>query len=140
MFTSVINNRLNTYAENHDIIITSQSGFRKQYSTVNNLFIIKSLADIVKSSKKMLYCCFVDFKQAFDTVWRNGHWTKLLKNQINGKCFNVIYNLYKDIKSKVTTQQGSSNYFTCNIGVRQGKNLSPFLCSIFSNDIEMYFK
>ena len=61
-----------------------------------------------------------------------------MKNQINGKCFNVIYNLYKDNKSKVTTQQGSSNYFTCNVDVRQGENLSPFLFSIFLNDLEMY--
>ena len=61
-----------------------------------------------------------------------------MKNQINGKCFNVVYNLYKDIKSKVTTQQGSSNYFTCNVGERQGENLSPFLFSIFLNDLEMY--
>ena len=29
VFISVINNRLNTYAENHDIIVTSHSGFRK---------------------------------------------------------------------------------------------------------------
>ena len=99
VFTSVINNRLNTYAKNHDIIVTSQSGFRKKYSTIDNLFIIKNLVDIVKSSKTKLYCCFVDFKQAFDTVWRNGLWTKMFKNQINGKWFNVIYNLYKDIKS-----------------------------------------
>lgn len=131
VFTSIINNRLNIYAENYDLIVESQSGFRKKYSTVDNLFIIKSLVDIVKSSKKKLYCCFVDFKQAFDTVWRNGLWTKLLKNQINGKCFHVIYNLYKDIKSKVTTQQGSSNYFTSNVGVRQGENLSPFYSPYF---------
>ena len=68
VFTSVINNRLNTYAENHDIIVTPTSGFRKKYSMIYNLFTIKSLVDIVKSSKKKLYCYFVDFKQAFDTI------------------------------------------------------------------------
>ena len=72
LFTSVINSRLTKYAESHDLITSSQAGFRKHYSTIDNLFIVKSLIDIVRSSKKKLYCCFVDFKQAFDTVWREG--------------------------------------------------------------------
>lgn len=140
LFTSVINNRLTKYAESHDLITSSQAGFRKHYSTVDNLFIIKSLIDIVRSNKKKLYCCCVDFKQAFDTVWREGLWTKLLLSKINGKCFNIIYNLYKDIKSKITTSEGVSNYFSCNVGVRQGENLLPFLFCIFLNDLETYLR
>ena len=51
-FTSIINKRLTTYSENHNIIGGSQAGFRKNYSTADNLFILKSLIDIVQSSKK----------------------------------------------------------------------------------------
>ena len=78
--------------------------------------------------------------EAFDTVWRAGLWRKLIENGINGKCFDFIYNMYKDIKSKITTSEGSTNFFSCNIGVRQGENLSPFLFSIFLNDLEDYLK
>lgn len=53
------------------------------------------------NSKKKLFCAFVDFKQAFDTVWRDGLWYKLLKSGINGKCFTYIKNMYKGIKSKI---------------------------------------
>ena len=55
LFTSIINKRLTTFAENHNTIGSSQAGFRKNYSTADNLFTLKSLIDIVQSSKKMLF-------------------------------------------------------------------------------------
>ena len=62
LFTSIINNRLKRYAEEKDLIDNCQAGFRKNHSTTDNIFIINSLIDIVKSSKKKLHCCFFDFK------------------------------------------------------------------------------
>lgn len=138
LFTSILNNRLNKYAEKHDTINWCQAGFRKNFSTSDNLFVLKSLIDIAKLQHNKLYCCFVDFKQAFDTVWRVGLWHKLRLNGFKGKCYNLIKNLYEDIKSKVSTREGNTDLFDCTIGVRQGENLSPFLFSIFLNDLEDY--
>lgn len=76
LFTLILNNRLKSYLEKYDRLESGQAGFRKNHSTANNLFIIKCLIDIAISSKKKLYSCFIDFKQAFDTVWRNGLWHK----------------------------------------------------------------
>ena len=71
LFTAVINNRLNDYSTEKHIISDSQARFRKGVSTSDNIFIINSLTDILKSRNKKLFCVFGDFKQAFDTVWRN---------------------------------------------------------------------
>ena len=88
---------------------------------------------------KNLYCTFVDFKKAFDTIWRVGLWQKLIKNNITGKLLKVIYNMYDSIKSCVKFNNNISGFFSCDIGVRQGENLSPFLFSIFLSDLENFF-
>ena len=140
LFTRIISNRLTKYAEEYNLLNDCQAGFRKGYSTTDNLFIINSLIDIMKSKRQKLYCAFIDFKQAFDTVWPNGLWHKLETYCINGKCLKLIQNLYKNIKSRIKTPEGISAFFPCKIGVRQGENLSPFLFAIFLNDLEHYLK
>lgn len=46
--------------------------------------------------------------------------------------------MYQNIKSKLQTNEGSSLYFDCLNGVRQGENLSPFLVSIYLHDLENF--
>ena len=40
-----------------------------------------------------MYCAFVDFEKAFDTIWRVALWYKLLLNKMNGKMYNFIVNI-----------------------------------------------
>ena len=68
----------------------NQSGFRQSYSTLDNIFSIFTLFQILKSKKKKLYCAFIDFEKAFDRVWGDGLFHKFLLNNINGKMYNVI--------------------------------------------------
>ena len=90
--------------------------------------------------KKKIYCAFIDFAKAFDIVWRNGLWKKILIIQINGKMYNVIFNMYQNIKSRIQYNKETSNYFKCNVGVRQGENLYPFLLSLYLNDLEHFLQ
>ncbi|MCG7878764.1 MAG: reverse transcriptase family protein [Candidatus Thiodiazotropha endolucinida] len=140
MFTAVLNTRLTKYTEEYDAIEACQAGFRKHFSTIDNLFIIQSLIDILKVQKRKLYCAFIDFKQASDTVWRKGLWHKLINTNINGKCFRVIQNMYLNIKSRIITAEGTSAFFPCQIGVRQGESLSPLLFSIYLNDLSNHLR
>ena len=56
LFTSIINTGPTKFTDEHNIITDSQTGFRKGYSTSNNLFVINCLIDILKSRSKN---CFV---------------------------------------------------------------------------------
>ena len=62
----------------------------------------------------------------------------MLNIKINGKCLNFIRNMYSNIKSRIITSEGESAFFPCNTRVRQGKNLSPLLFSIYLNDLQHY--
>ena len=135
----IINNRLYTFAEKYEIICPNQARFRKGLSTIDNLFVLQALIEISKTYKNKLFCAFIDFKQAFDNVWRGGLWTKLRDYNVNGKCLNLIKNMYENIKSRVSTADGSSAFFPCCKGVRQGENQSPILFSLYLNDLERYF-
>ena len=107
---------------------------------MDNLFILHSLFNILKNKKKKLHCALVDFAKAFDTVWRDGLWHKLLLNNMNGNMFNVIVNMYKDTKSRIVYKNSMSEFFPCSNGVRQGENLSPFLFVLFLNDLETFLE
>jgi hypothetical protein len=56
----------------------NQSGFRQSYSTLDNIFSIFTPFQILKSKKKKLYCAFIDFEKAFDRVWKDDLFHKLL--------------------------------------------------------------
>jgi hypothetical protein len=96
------------------------------------------LTELYKGTRKKLFCAFIDFEKAFDSVWRVGLWNKLLESNINGKCLKIILNMYNGIKAKLTSGYSVSDIFPCEIGVRQGENLSPFLFSVFLNDLESF--
>ena len=130
--TGLVNYRLTSYVESNNILLQNQTGFRKGYSTMDHVFVLKGLMDIFMSKKKKIFCAFVDFKKAFDMVWRSGLWIKLISSGITGKLFNVIKNMYQDIKSGVMVNGDKSP------GVRQGESLSPLLFALFLNDRETF--
>ena len=48
----------------------------------------------------------------------------------------MIRSMYENIKSRVKYDNQLSNDFTCLLGVRRGECISPFLFSVYSNDLE----
>ena len=139
LFTSILNHRLTEFCEQNFILNEIQAGFRKGYSTADHVFVLKHLMDLFKSRNKKLFCCFVDYTKAFDSIWREALWHKLISNGIQGKILNVIKSLYAQIKSCVFLNGEKSEFFISTRGVRQGENLSPLLFSLFVNDIESEF-
>ena len=105
-----MNNRLNAYLESHNTIKFNQIGFRKGFRPADHVFTLKTLIDQSFHDKEDLFVCFVDFKKAYDTVWRDGLYLKLLNNGISKKFVRIIINMYSSLKSQVMTN-GLNHYF-----------------------------
>ena len=98
LFTNIVNERLTRFVEVNNLLCENQTGFRKNYCTMDNCFMLKCIIHLFILKKK-LFCAFVDNQKAFDTIWRDGLWQKLTKIGIYGKVYNVIVNMYKQVKS-----------------------------------------
>ena len=100
---------------NH-ILGQEQAGFGKGYSTIDHIFVLQLIIELYQSVHKRVYCAFIDYRKAFDSINRPLLWQKLLSYDINGKLFNVVKNMYDKAKSCIKIENLYSDYFPCNIG------------------------
>ena len=82
--------------------------------------------------------CFIDYRKAFDSIDRSLLWQKLLSYNINDRVLNIIRDIYSKAKSCIRKDNMISDYFMCNIEVRQVDNLSPVRFALFINDFTEY--
>jgi hypothetical protein len=139
-FTSVLSNRLVEFIKENNLITDHQAAFKKKSRTSDHIFTLKSIINkqCIKNKGK-LYTCFVDFRKAFDSVWRDALLYKLLKLGIRGNFYSVIKHMYTNTMSCVKLPNGLSDYFQMELGIRQGDCLSPILFNLFINDIGEIF-
>ena len=147
LFTSILNTRLNDWAETYGILCEIQFGFRRERGTADCMFILHGLIEHLFCNSKQLYCAFVDLQRAFDLTNRRALWYKLNIKNVSSKMIDVIRNMYSKIKLCVrsSVQCFQSNdledkYFISRAGVFQGESLSPLLFSLFINDLETSLK
>lgn len=141
VFTCVINNRLQAFCNDNSILDESQAGFRKHYSTVDNIFSLMAIAQKYTSRPRgRFYCIFIDFSKAFDSIQHNILWNALLRKSIDGKMLIVLKSMYNNLKSCVRVGNGLSDFFSCNIGTRQGCICSPVIFCLFINDLVNYLR
>ena len=135
LYSQILDTRLRSWAEENKIINDNQFGFRENKSTVDCLYILQAIVNRQLNEKRKLYCAFVDFKKAFDLVYRNGIWFKLCRNGGSLKIVKAIKSIYNSAKVCVRSLGKISECFDSLVGVKQGEPLSPLLFSLSLNDL-----
>ena len=69
-----------------NILHNSQIGFLPNNRTADNVLTLRILVDkYAHYHQEKVYACFVDFRKAFDSVWHDGLFYKLLQLNVGGK-------------------------------------------------------
>ena len=66
----IIARRLSEYCERVRILPEEQSGFRRNRSTIDMMFVIRRLQELAQKKRISLYVCFIDLTNAYDSVDR----------------------------------------------------------------------
>ena len=85
-----------------------------------------------------VYCCFLDFRKAFDSVLREDLLKRLKDIDISTTLLTAIMRLYEFILGRLRTTQGLSEFIRSTIGVKQGCPLSPTLFGIYVDELEVF--
>jgi hypothetical protein len=80
----ILEARLNNWAEERGLRARGQADFRKDFRTTDNLYILRALIEQSIHKRKKVYCCFVDFRKAFDTMPHDRLWQVLAEMGIMG--------------------------------------------------------
>jgi hypothetical protein len=139
LFCTVLNRRLVKFTKANKLNSKVQIGFSEDCRTSDHILTLKTLTDKYSQENRKLYACFIDFKKAFDSVWRSALFYKLLKYDISGPFAKVIQNMYSKSSTQVKLKSGLTECINDNVGVKQGCVLSPTLFKLFINDIANIF-
>ena len=140
IYSQILLNRLNKWAEEEEKILDNQFGFQKGKSTVDCIFTFYSIIAKTLGSKEKLYCVFIDYEKAFDKVDRSFLWQKLILEKVSSKLVKTLNAMYSVVKSCVRHRSAYSRFFHSYIGLKQGDPCSPILFMLFINDIVQNIK
>jgi hypothetical protein len=86
VFAMILEAQLSSWAEERGLRARGQASFKKDLHTMDNLYILRTLIEHNTHKCKKVYCCFMDFRKAFDTVPCDLLWQVLAEMGIVG-CF-----------------------------------------------------
>lgn len=136
MFSSILNRRLSNWADVNNAIDDRQAGFRRGYSTMDNIFVLDTLISKYKKKRQPLMLGFVDFREAFNRVPRSALIFKLGELGVSSKFLAVLESMYSNssfcVKVGMNEATESQPYTS---GVFTGDTLSPTLFCLFINSV-----
>ena len=89
-----------------------QAGFRRNYSTTDQIFNLYAIAQKCLNEKgQKLYVAFADFKKAFDSAHHDKLLQAMQKEGVQGKFFASIKSMYDSLLFCVRANSEYSDFF-----------------------------
>ena len=135
LYSRLLNQRLSSVVEEHNLLGEIQGGFRKGRSGGDNNFVLNTIIWKAKAEGKEVHKAYIDIHKAYDSVNRKILWAKLRNLNFGEKFINCIENLYKDDCIQTESHGLKSRPIFLSRGVRQGCSLSPLLFALYLSDL-----
>ena len=101
IYCRIINSRLSDWVEKNNVLVDEQNRFRRKRGTIDH---ISSLVDIVETRlrfKQSTFAAFIDFRKAYDLIYRDKLWERLKTYGVSGNLMKAIKSLYASVSSCV---------------------------------------
>ena len=131
----MVNNRLIAYLERNKLLNHSQTAYRRNLSTEDQLALIAQEIENAFQDKMNTVAMFVDLTKAFDKMWRQGLLLKLLYKKISGKMYDWIKDFLRYRTARVRVDGKLSHRVPIAEGTPQGGVISSTLFLVFIDDI-----
>ena len=105
----------------------NQNGFRPGRSTTSQVLALRRIIEGVNSNHLPSVMVFIDFTKAFDSVNQQVMFKILAAYDIPKRIVDAIILMYTDIKAKVLSPDGDTDFFEILAGIMQGDTLAPYL-------------
>ena len=115
-----------------------QGGFQDQLGCIMTSFALRECLHYTPENSSSVYLCYLDARQAFDRVWHEGLFHKLLSfnndplaSSVDNNTLAAFKDMYRNTKSRVRYQGLHSCEVPVLHGTRQGGKSSPLLYLVY---------
>ena len=138
ILSAILTDRLYRLAERHRLLDASQEGFRRLHSTQRQVQSLHWAFESAAEHKKRLYCCYLDFSNAFNSVDHEALWRWL--RRLNIPDIDLLQALYNQANYEADLPYGRSARIVLSRGKKQGDKLSPLLFNLLFNALLLALK
>ena len=141
LLEKIVYKRTKAFLDKHDILFSSQYGFRKKHSCSDA--IMELVSEILKNNENGIYtaCVFLDLSKAFDTLDPVILLEKMQNYGIRGKASSWFTSYLSNRRLRVRCgtdndlEMSYSSSYDVEYGTPEGSCLGPLLFLIFTNDL-----
>jgi len=131
----IVADRLTYVLESNNAFSSTQAGFRRRLSTMDQIARFEKTVRKAIAEKKIMIAVFFDLSNAFDRVWHFALLYKLASVGVEGRVLKWLQNYLRGRKFNVYFEGEYSRTREITSGVPQGSILSPILFNVMVSDI-----
>jgi hypothetical protein len=119
LYAIVLHRKLSSDLEQRQLRARGQAGFRPAHQTIDHIFTLRAVIEEARHRSSKVYCCFVDFRKAFDSVPREALLQRLRDIGISATLLTTIMRLYESVLGRLRAAHGMSDFIEALLGLNR---------------------